>query len=94
MYKKRLYSLAYEILINESAYKHPSKPNYYINPKNLFHYAAVGFTCKFLALLLNNLQCVDSAFDSLGRSFLYIGACYGHFNICRILLEKGADINI
>lgn len=95
LYKKSQLSLAFEILINYKQYYYKTNNNkIFKNPKNIFHYGTYGNYTRFLEILIeNNNNNFIYMLDSQGRSILYLCARSGFSTLCRMLLEKGVDIN-
>ena len=92
-------SLAYEII---------SEPNLfdsytYIKSDNDDKYQVLEFTAFYCAIvgdyqgILNHIienKSLLFARDKFGRPLLYIAARNGHYKVCELLLEYGADVNI
>ena len=107
-YKQRLFeesnykseiALAYEIicepnLIDSFTYvkKDDNDDRYYVLEYTIFYCAIVG---DYQGILNHIIEKKSSLYkkDKFGRPLLYIAARNGHFKVCEILLENGADVN-
>ena len=92
-------SLAYEILIEPNlmdSFTYVKKDNnddkYYILEYTAFYCAIVGDYQGLANHIIENKSILYSR-DKHGRPLLYIAARNGHYKVCEILLEYGADVN-
>ena len=89
--KKKLGSLAYDILCNKDNYIR--KDNLYSpKVKDHFYYVIIGDLNKLKELYNKNKNILRDK-DKLDRNLLYIAAKNGFYNICEFLLEEGMDPN-
>jgi hypothetical protein len=92
-------SLAYEILIEPNlmdSFTYVKKDNnddkYYVLEYTAFYCAIVGDYQGLANHIIENKSILYSR-DKHGRPLLYIAARNGHYKVCEILLEYGADVN-
>ena len=92
-------SLAYEILIEPNlmdSFTYVKKGNnddkYYVLEYTAFYCAIVGDYQGLANHIIENKSILYSR-DKHGRPLLYIAARNGHYKVCEILLEYGADVN-
>ncbi len=92
-------SLAYEILIEPNlmdSFTYVKKDNnddkYYVLEYTAFYCAIVGDYQGLSNHIIENKSILYSR-DKHGRPLLYIAARNGHYKVCEILLEYGADVN-
>jgi hypothetical protein len=92
-------SLAYEILIEPNlmdSFTYVKKDNnddkYYVLEYSAFYRAIVGDYQGLANHIIENKSILYSR-DKHGRPLLYIAARNGHYKVCEILLEYGADVN-
>ena len=91
-------SLAYEILrepnlLDSITYiKSEFDDKYHVLEYTIFYCAIVGDYQGLLNHILENKTLLESK-DKFGRPLLYIAARNGHYKVCEILLEYGADVN-
>ena len=92
-------SLAYEILIEPNlmdSFTYVKKDNnddkYYVLEYTAFYCAIVGDYQGLANHIIENKSVLYSR-DKHGRPLLYIAARNGHYKVCEILLEYGADVN-
>ena len=92
-------SLAYEILIEPNlmdSFTYVKKDNnddkYYVLEYSAFYCAIVGDYQGLENHIIENKSILYSR-DKHGRPLLYIAARNGHYKVCEILLEYGADVN-
>ena len=92
-------SLAYEILIEPNlmdSFTYVKKDNnddkYYVLEYTAFYCAIVGDYQGLANHIIENKSILYSR-DKHGRPLLYIAARNGHYKVCEILLEYGADAN-
>ena len=92
-------SLAYEILIEPNlmdSFTYVKKDNnddkYYVLECTAFYCAIVGDYQGLANHIIENKSILYSR-DKHGRPLLYIAARNGHYKVCEILLEYGADVN-
>ena len=92
-------SLAYEILIEPNlmdSFTYVKKDNnddkYYVLEYSAFYCAIVGDYQGLANHIIENKSILYSR-DKHGRPLLYIAARNGHYKVCEILLEYGADVN-
>ena len=92
-------SLAYEILIEPNlmdSFTYVKKDNnddkYYVLEYTSFYCAIVGDYQGLANHIIENKSILYSR-DKHGRPLLYIAARNGHYKVCEILLEYGADVN-
>ena len=57
-----------------------------------FYYAVVGDNIRLFNLIYNNKNIVNIK-DKNGRSLLHIASTNGHYEVCSLLLESGANVN-
>ena len=57
-----------------------------------FYYAVVGDNIRLFNLIFNNKNIVNIK-DKNGRSLLHIASTNGHYEVCSLLLESGANVN-
>ena len=84
--------LSYDMLINSDEYLKIDEFRYAVKDKNIFYYAHIGGLREIKRMLEqnNNLLYIR---DKLGRTIFYLAARNGYYELCKYLLEKGADIN-
>jgi len=92
LYKKGQLSLVFEIITNKEVYQISQENQVFKNPKSIYHYAITGNFQRFLQELIK-LKNIDEKRDKQGRTILYMAARCGFTTICRMLLERGVDIN-
>lgn len=92
-------SLAYEILIEPNlmdSFTYVKKDNnddkYYVLEYTALYCAIVGDYQGLANHIIENKSILYSR-DKHGRPLLYIAARNGHYKVCEILLEYGADVN-
>ena len=92
-------SLAYEILIEPNlmdSFTYVKKDNnddkYYVLEYTAFYCSIVGDYQGLANHIIENKSILYSR-DKHGRPLLYIAARNGHYKVCEILLEYGADVN-
>ena len=91
-------SLAYEILrepnlLDSITYiKSEFDDKYHVLEYTIFYCAIVGDYQGLLNHILENKTLLESK-DKFGTPLLYIAARNGHYKVCEILLEYGADVN-
>ena len=91
-------SLAYEILrepnlLDSVTYiKSEIDDKYLVLEYTIFYCAIVGDYQGLLNHILEKKTLLESK-DKFGRPLLYIAAKNGHYKVCEILLEYGADVN-
>ena len=92
-------SLAYEILIEPNlmdSFTYVKKDNnddkYYVLEYTAFYCAIVGDYQGLANHIIEHKSILYSR-DKHGRPLLYIAARNGHYKVCEILLEYGADVN-
>ena len=99
-YKSEI-SLAYEILnepnlIDSVTYirsEDEKDDKYHVLEYTIFYCAIVGDYQGILNHILEKKTLLYTK-DKFGRPLLYIAARNGHYKVCEILLENGADINV
>ena len=84
--------LSYDMLVNSDEYLKIDQFTFAVKDKNIFYYAHVGGLREIERMVEqnNNLLFIR---DKLGRTILYLAARNGYYELCKYLLEKGADIN-
>ena len=91
-------SLAYEILsepnlLDSTTYiKSDNDDKFHVLEYTIFYCAIVGDYQGLLNHILEKKSLLEAK-DKFGRPLLYIAARNGHYKVCEILLEYGADVN-
>ena len=84
--------LSYDMLVNSDEYYKIDAFTFAVKDKNIFYYAHVGGLREIERMVEQNHNLLYIK-DNFGRTILYLAARNGYYELCKFLLEKGADIN-
>ena len=84
--------LSYDMVVNSNEYIKIDEFTFMVKNINIFYYAHVGGLREIKRMIEQNNNLLYTR-DNLGRTILYLAARNGYYELCKYLLEKGADIN-
>ena len=84
--------LAYDVLVNSDDYIIDENNDFYVKNEKIFYYAHIGSIDGIKYCLNQNINLLEKK-DKLGRTIFYIAARNGYYNLCKYLINVGANIN-
>ena len=87
------YRLAYDMLVNQDNYTLDCNTMMYtVKNEDIFYFTHIGSIEGVQKCLSQNRNLLEQK-DKLGRTIFYIAARNGYYELCKYLIEEGANIN-